>query len=541
MRKTIFRRKISGKVTTVERVLFSRDDVLLDSQASVNVFCNRELLSNVRRSAMKVVLNGIQAKASGVTIDQEGDLRDIGKCYFSKEATANILSYAVMVDEGNDVSYDKANDRFILRQSGSGKVYSLYRKNVSGSEGRFYCCDVRSMIKEAPTTYPAVRDHAMIENNLSKYTKREIAGADRARLLLGKMGFPSVKSAIDIATRGINFNVTARDFAIAEDICGTDIATMKGKTKKRVSISADISVGSATVQAEQVLSIDVMFVEGVPSLIGLATPLDLTMAVTLSAFDSTQGPRWAVVEKKVIEGFIATLVSGNFVTRMIMSDGEGAVGRIKGELNMLGIEVDISGAEGHVARIERKIQTVKERLRAYISHQLPFTLTYLGVAMLVLFCVSRLNHQVSGIGGMTENPRVIFSGRQTDGKMDFRAGFGEYAQCTVPNTNSTMESRTEDCIVMLPTGNRTGSVKMMSISTGKLITRDQFKILPMPLSVIMRLNEMAAAEGKKPSRRTKLVYDVEGGLRKAGDPTYIQPAQDLTANPDPIVAANPYT
>ena len=316
---------------------------------------------------------------------------------------------------------------------------------------------------------------------------------------------------------------------------------MKGKTKKRVSISADISVGAATVQVEQVLSIDVMFVEGVPSLIGLATPLDLTMAVTLSAFDSTQGPRSAVVVKKGIEGFIATLASRNFITRMIMSDGEGADGRIKGELNMLGIEVDISGAGGHVARIERKIQTVKERLRAYISHQLPFTLTYLGVAMLVLFCVSRLNYQVSGIGGMTESPRVIFSGRQTDGKMDFRAGFRECAQCTVSNTNSTMEPRTEDCIVMLPTGNRTGSVKMMSISTGKLITRDQFKILPMPSSVIMRLNEMAAAEGKKPSRRTKLVYDVEGGLRKAGDPTYIRQAQDLTANSDPIVAANPYT
>ena len=163
----------------------------------------------------------------------------------------------------------------------------------------------------------------------------------------------SVKSAIDIATWSINFNVTARDFAIAEDIYGTDIATMKGKTKKRVSISADISVGAATLQAEQVLSINVIFVEGVPSLIGLATPLDLTMAVTLSAFASTQGPRSAVVVKKGIEGFIATLASRNFVTRMIMSDGEGEVGRIKGELNMLGIEVDISGAGGHVARSKR--------------------------------------------------------------------------------------------------------------------------------------------------------------------------------------------
>ena len=75
-----------------------------------------------------------------------------------------------------------------------------------------------------------------------------------------------------------------------------------------------------------------------------------------------------------MDGFVATLASRIFITRMIMSDGEGAVGKIKEDLNMLGIEVDISGAGGHVARIERKIQTEKERLRAYIAHQLPFTL-----------------------------------------------------------------------------------------------------------------------------------------------------------------------
>ena len=61
-------------VTSLETVLFARNDVLLDSQASVNVFCNRELLSNVREYKKKVVLNGVQAKASGVSISQEGDI-----------------------------------------------------------------------------------------------------------------------------------------------------------------------------------------------------------------------------------------------------------------------------------------------------------------------------------------------------------------------------------------------------------------------------------------------------------------------------------
>ena len=73
-------------VTLIERVLFAKQDVLLDNQASVNVFCNRDLLSNVRRSAKRVVLNGVQAKATGVAIDQEGDFCDVGKSYFSDEA-----------------------------------------------------------------------------------------------------------------------------------------------------------------------------------------------------------------------------------------------------------------------------------------------------------------------------------------------------------------------------------------------------------------------------------------------------------------------
>lgn len=54
-----------------------------------------------------------------------------------------MLSYAaVMVGDENDVSYDKPNDPFILRPSGSQMVYSFCRTEVSRSEGRFYCCEL---------------------------------------------------------------------------------------------------------------------------------------------------------------------------------------------------------------------------------------------------------------------------------------------------------------------------------------------------------------------------------------------------------------
>ena len=126
--------------------------------------------------------------------------------------------------------------------------------------------------------------------------------------------------------------------------------------------------------------------------------------------------------------------------------------------------------------------------------------------MLVLFSVSRINYQTSESRRGDECPRVAFSGRQVDALLEYRIGFGQYAQCTVANTDRSMSARTEDCIAMLPTGNRTGSVKMMSIGTGKLVTRDQFII-------------HCSAKGNRPPgkycraqpRRAERVYQSGGG------------------------------
>ena len=87
------------------------------------------------------------------------------------------------------------------------------------------------------------------------------------------------------------------------------------------------------------------------------------------------------------------------------------------------------------------------------------------------------------------SPRELFPGRGVDGALDFRAGYGDYAQCTVANTDNTIAARTEDCVVVLPTGNRTGTVKMLFVTTGRIVSRDQFKMVPMPDSAIARLNE----------------------------------------------------
>jgi hypothetical protein len=166
--------------------------------------------------------------------------------------------------------------------------------------------------------------------------------------LLGRIGYPTTESAVRIIRSGNNFEATAHDFRVAEAIWGPDIPSLKGRTVKKQTTAADVTVGPSLVQTEQVLAIDIMFVEGIPSLVGVATPLDLTLAFSLTSYDTSEPSRCAAVIKKGLAEIISTLASRNFLVKVIMSDGEGGVGSVAGELKQMGIEVDISGAGGHV-------------------------------------------------------------------------------------------------------------------------------------------------------------------------------------------------
>ena len=342
---------------------------------------------------------------------------------------------------------------------------------------------------------------------MAKFTKREVASAAAARELLARMGYPPVEVAIAMIGGSNNFSVSKVDFRNAHTIWGKFLASLRGRTHKKSSPVANIALTPASAQQQQVLSVDILFLDNTAILIAVFTPLDMTLAASLIRLDTDKTTRAAAIVKPALEEMISILRSRNFLVHLIMSDDEGAIGKMRLDLMALRIEVDVSAAGGHVVRIERRNQMVKERARAHICGRLPFTLNDLCNTYLVLYCVSRINCQQSGSrpGGLS--PKELISGRRVDGTLDFRAAFGDYAVCTVPKTDNTMSSRTEDCIVLLPTHNRTRSFKMLSLNTGKIITRDQFKILPMPQSVIQTLNAMAAKEGKKIIQTKVHVFD----------------------------------
>jgi hypothetical protein len=123
-----------------------------------------------------------------------------------------------MVDAGHDVSYDGLNARFLLRPLGSKRVLTFNRKRVDGSEYIFYCCNMTSIIG---TVHQILL--GTVTENMEMYTKRKVAGVDKAREMHARMGYPSVKQAID-------FDIAARDFQIAAAIYGKDVASTKHQT-----------------------------------------------------------------------------------------------------------------------------------------------------------------------------------------------------------------------------------------------------------------------------------------------------------------------
>ena len=153
-----------------------------------------------------------------------------------------------------------------------------------------------------------------VVDNLKAFTKRKIEQARRARELLARMCFPAVEQAMSIINSGSNFDVTARDSQIADAIWGRNIASLIGKTTKRATAVADIAISTKTAQRDQVLSIDIMFIDKLSILVGVATPLGLTIAYGHNTADLKKPARTAAQVKVGFNHFLGVLASQNFRT-----------------------------------------------------------------------------------------------------------------------------------------------------------------------------------------------------------------------------------
>jgi hypothetical protein len=286
----------------------------------------------------------------------------------------------------------------------------------------------------------------------------------------------------------LNCDLTATDLRNASAVWGpVTTSSLKGKTHKMKSAQAGVVLVPRVTQEAQWMEVDIFFIKKIPFLLGLMLPLGLSMCAYLKT-------RKVEAVSAGIKHFLGLARSRGYEVTELRCDGENSVASMTGALGNEGINFEPAGPGQHVPHVENKIKTIKERVRAH-DNSLPFVMTKILLIMCVLFCVSRINWMPSKSQVDKKPPMEQFSGRQFDAKRDMKCPFGSYVQATVPMTDNTMSPRTEGCITGQPSGNLLGSVRMWTLKTQRLVTRDQFTVLPMPDLVIDFINAIAEKQG----------------------------------------------
>jgi len=168
------------------------------------------------------------------------------------------------------VSYDSARDMFTV-DLGSNKLQfrNINRQYVADASKLLFereeaCltieCEREQVFECLP--YEAASEGAIstVKGNEALYTKREVRDAQRARELMRRLGYASMKDEAAMLKHGtiINCPVTPSDVYRAQRIYGSDVATLKGKTEASPSTVVKIKYIPCPVDTRLSLHVDVM-------------------------------------------------------------------------------------------------------------------------------------------------------------------------------------------------------------------------------------------------------------------------------------------
>ncbi|KAL7460774.1 hypothetical protein ACHAXS_001215, partial [Conticribra weissflogii] len=335
-----------------------------------------------------------------------------------------------------------------------------------------------------------------IRENTEGYTKRQVDEAREARRALSMVGGPTEAEFMQMVRQNHlpQCNITHDAIKRANAIFGPDLTGIRGKTTRRkpeavkseiVGVPAQIINWNKFVW----LAGDVMFVNGVAFVVTVSRGLKF---ITTHYLPSRQANDLASSIRETIKIY----QRGGFRVQTLLMDGE--FEKIKPLLPE--VLVNTTSAGEHVGDIERHIRTIKERARG-IMCTLPYKrMLARMVVELVYFCVMWLNAVPSKNGVSKDySPREIVVRQKLNYKNHCCVPFGAYCEVFEDRERTnTMASRTREAISLGPTGNMQGTYKFMCLSTGRIIKRRQFKELPMPTSIISRVEQLGAegaAEG----------------------------------------------
>ena len=481
-------------LTQKKMELINKNWLLLDTCSTISVCCNPNLVNNIKPCPpgheVTVVTNG-----GAQSFEKEATLNILPiRVHFNHDSLANILSLSDVANlPGARLTMDSQVERAIILHLNQEEI-----KFLECSDGLYYWDSSSNKSKPSINIYsPSSTNNLSLTQTVAKnkefFTKRDVQGADKARVLQSVIGWPSTTKFNHIINSNLinNCPINVDDVKRADVIYAPPTPLLQGNmtrsTPRKVStlttsIPPYILNNYPTLQ----LYIDFVYINKQPF---LHTKSSHIKFLTIQhAINRTQG-----TIKRLLISTIDKYHSRGFTITDIFGDNEFDVASLHEFFRP--ITIHICAPEEHVPQIERQNRTTKERLRT-ICHSLPYK-RY--TKLMTIHLAEYANHwenafpSPSGVS-TTISPASIVEGRK---KPDFNhqhLAFGTYALIYI-GTKNNLKARSVPAIALKPS-NDWGGFYFMSLITGKRLHAFKWTELPINEEVIERIDDLARKENQ---------------------------------------------
>ena len=348
----------------VTKNILPQNWVRIDSGSSFNSFNDSTLLSDIKSC------DEMRAYSNGGHLDYEKNgtvsfLPEID-AYNNKNSLANILALSsvtkycrVTMDSAQAdclLVHLAADETLFYEKCGNG----LYFLNMDGKVPS-------NKLNESVSPYSFFHT---VASNKEFFSRLEIEGADKARLLQSRLGWPSDQELLEAVRDNlvINTTVTVDDIRRAIAIYGTAVPLIKGKMIRkthnqpvqvqRVSLPPPLLEHHPTDE----LDIDFLYVQQAPYLLLKTQKIKFQSVQCFNRISNKK--KHKVTYKRgptdIING-VKTVISvhTNCCFKITCVNGDNKFNKIEGKV---GTDVKNCAACQHIKRIECSIRTLKERV-----------------------------------------------------------------------------------------------------------------------------------------------------------------------------------